>query len=150
MGTIERYFEEYVVGEKVRGLSRTIEQSDVNAFAGLTMDMHPAHIDEVFAAHAFGKRLAHGMLTFSLVTGLTCEYNLRAFSYGYDKARFLRPVYAGDTVTGIAEVIALEPRPAKPHGLVRKRYDGLNQAGELVFSCVHVLAVEQKGAAGDA
>ncbi|QKJ88651.1 MaoC family dehydratase [Paramixta manurensis] len=143
----ERYFEDYQLGEREPERRRTLDQADISQFAGLTLDFHPAHIDSTYADPRYGGRLVHGMLTFSLVTGLNVEYNLLAISYGYEKVRFPNPLRAGDTLIASAEVVALTPH-RKPHiGLVTKQYTGKNQHGEVVFSCQHILAVERRGAA---
>jgi len=141
---IERYFEEYVIGEREPDRRRTVDQSDVNQFAGLTLDFHPAHVDRTYADSRYGGRLVHGMLTFALVTGLNVEYNLKAISYGYEKVRFPAPVRAGDTLVACAEVIDLQPHRKPEIGLVTKKYTGLNQDGVVVFSCHHILAVDRK------
>lgn len=142
LGVVNRTFEGYEIGERFESLGRTIDQSDINAFAGLTLDLHPAHLDAVFAEPRYGGRLAHGMLTFSLVTGLTVEYNLRAISYGYDQVRFPGPVRAGDTLRASSEV--LEKRDAKKPelGLVVKQYTGV-VGDAVVFVCRHTLAVDR-------
>jgi acyl dehydratase len=142
--SVERYFEDYTLGERDEGRRRTIDQADINLFAGLTLDFHPAHIDDTYALPRYGGRLVHGMLTFSLVTGLTVEYNLKAISYGYEKVRFPAPVRAGDTVIAEAEVIELAPHRKPGIGLVTKRYTGRNQDGAVVFSCHHILAVDRR------
>ncbi len=144
---IEKYFEDYALHERDIERRRTIDQSDINQFAGLTLDFHPAHVDRVYADERYGGRLAHGMLTFSLVTGLNVEYNMLAISYGYEKVRFPKPVFAGDTVTAQTEVIGLEPHRKPTIGLVTKKYTGVNQRGEVVFSCLHTLAVDRRIAA---
>lgn len=141
--TLERYFEDYALGEREPERRRTVDQSDINQFAGLTLDFHPAHIDRTYADERYGGRLVHGMLTFSLVTGLNVEYNLRAISYGYEKVRFPNPVRAGDTVIAQSEVVELKPHRRPDIGLVTKRYTGINQRGETVFSCLHTLAVDR-------
>jgi acyl dehydratase len=144
--TVERYFEDYEVGQQEPERRRTVDQADINQFAGLTLDFHPAHIDATYAEPLFGGRLVHGMLTFSLVTGLNVEYNLRAISYGYEKVRFPAPVRAGDTIIARAEVVEVA-RAKRPHlGLVTKRYTATNQDGTVVFSCLHVLAVDRRNA----
>lgn len=140
--TVERYFEDYVVGEQDVERRRTVDQADINQFAGLTLDFHPAHIDETYAAPRYGGRLVHGMLTFSLVTGLNVEYNLRAISYGYDQVRFPGAVHAGDTIIARSEVVELKPHRRGTIGLVVKRYTATNQNGDVVFSCLHTLAVD--------
>ncbi|MGW3809293.1 MaoC family dehydratase [Micromonospora sp. NPDC005113] len=142
LAVVDRLFGAYEVGERFTSMGRTIDQSDVNAFAGLTLDLHPAHLDAEFADPRYGGRLAHGMLTFSVVTGLLVEYNLRAISYGYDKVRFPGPVRSGDTVRATSEVVELRDAKSPIHGLVVKQY--LGYVGDAtVFSCLHILAVER-------
>jgi acyl dehydratase len=141
---VERYFEDYALGEQDIERRRTLDQADVNQFAGLTLDFHPAHIDQTYAEPRYGARLVHGMLTFALVTGLNVEYNLRAMSYGYDKVRFPAPLFAGDTLVARSEVVELRPHRKPEIGLVVKLYTGLNQDGKTVFSCHHILAVDRK------
>lgn len=142
--TVDRCFEDYQLGERDQERRRTVDQADVNQFAGLTLDFHPAHIDSTYADPRYGGRLVHGMLTFSLVTGLNVEYNLRAISYGYDKVRFPAAVRAGDTVTARTEVVELRAHKNPKIGLVVKQYTGINQHGEVVFSCLHTLAVDRR------
>jgi acyl dehydratase len=143
----ERHYEDYAVGEATKTPRKTIDQADVSAFAGLTWDFHPAHTDEVFAAERYGGRIAHGMLTFSVVTGLTVEYNLLAISYGYEQVRFPNPVRPGDTVGATAEVVELRDHRKPEIGLVVKAYTGTNQSGDVVFACRHLLAVDRRPAA---
>ncbi|WP_249019152.1 MaoC/PaaZ C-terminal domain-containing protein [Conexibacter sp. S30A1] len=141
----ERYFEDYSVGERFAGPRKTVDQADVSAFAGLTWDFHPAHTDESFATERYGGRIAHGMLTFSIVTGLTVEYNLLAISYGYEKVRFPHPVRPGDTIAAAAEVKAKREHRRPDIGLVVKHYTGTNQDDAIVFVCEHILAVQRRG-----
>lgn len=145
--TVERYFEDYEVGERDVERRRTVDQADINLFAGLTLDFHPAHIDRTFADARYGGRLVHGVLTFALVTGLNVEYNMRAISYGYEKMRFPGPLRAGDTLVARAEVVDLKPHRKPEIGLVTKQYTGLNQDGATVFSCLHILAVDRRSVA---
>jgi acyl dehydratase len=145
--TVERFFEDYEIGERDVERRRTIDQADINLFAGLTLDFHPAHIDRTFADARYGGRLVHGVLTFALVTGLNVEYNMRAISYGYEKMRFPGPLRAGDTLVARAEVVDLKPHRKPEIGLVTKQYTGLNQDGATVFSCLHILAVDRRSVA---
>lgn len=142
--TVERYFEDYALGEQEGERRRTVDQGDISQFAGLTLDFHPAHTDATYADPRYGGRLVHGMLTFALVTGLNVEYNLRAISYGYEKVRFPAPVRAGDTIIARSEVIELTPHKRPEIGLVTKRYIATNQDGAVVFGCLHVLAVDRR------
>ncbi len=145
--TYDRYFEDYVLGERDEERRRTVDQCDTTLFAGLTLDYHPAHIDESFAKPRYGGRLVHGMLTFSIITGLNVEYNMKGISYGYEKVRFPAPVRAGDTLVARSEVVDLKPHRKPEIGLVTKQYTGLNQDGVTVFSCLHILAVDRRSAA---
>ncbi|GAA2179736.1 MaoC/PaaZ C-terminal domain-containing protein [Brooklawnia cerclae] len=140
-----RYFEDFEVGERVECGSRTIGEAEVAAFAGLTQDFHPAHMDVVFATKEFGGRLVHGALTFSVVVGLTVEYNPLAFAYGYDRIRFPNAMKCGDTITAVSEVVSTRIHEKSGRGLVVKRYTGTNQEGLTVLSCEHTLAVARRG-----
>ncbi len=139
---VTRSFEQYTLGETFSSMGRTIDQGDISLFAGLTLDLHPAHISEEFAKPRYGGRIAHGMLTFSLVTGLTVEYNLLAISYGYDRVRFPNPVHAGDTLHATSEVIDLSDAKRPELGLVTKQYTG-TVGDTVVFVCRHTLAIER-------
>lgn len=144
---IDRHFEDYVHGETDGPRSRTIDQGDISQFAGLTLDFHPAHTDAEFAARRYDGRIAHGVLTFALVTGLCVEYNMLAISYGYERLRFPAPVRPGDTVYATSEVVDLAEHRRPDIGLVTKQYTGRNQRDEVVMSCRHILAVDRRGAA---
>lgn len=139
---VERAFGEYKVGESYTSMGRTVDQGDITLFAGLTLDMHPAHISNEYAEPRFGGRIAHGMLTFSIVTGLLVEYNLKGISYGYDRVRFPDAVHAGDTLTATSEVIELRDAKSPAHGLVVKQYRG-TVGQKTVFVCLHTLAIER-------
>ncbi|MEU4841221.1 MaoC family dehydratase [Nocardia testacea] len=142
-GFRDRYFEEYVLGETANGGTRVIETADIARFADLTGDHHPAHTDPGYAEPKFGSVIAHGVLTFGVVVGLTVEYNGRAVAYGYDRIRFPRPVLPGDTVRATAEVVDLAEHRNPGIGLVTKQYTGVNQRGDTVLVCKHVLAVDR-------
>ncbi|WP_280425832.1 MaoC family dehydratase [Nocardia carnea] len=139
----DRYFEEYTIGETGTGGTRVIAAADIARFADLTGDHHPAHTDPGFAEPRFGNVIAHGVLTFGVVVGLTVEYNGRAVAYGYDRIRFPRPVLPGDTVRATSEVVDLAEHRNPRIGLVTKQYTGVNQRGDTVLVCKHVLAVDR-------
>lgn len=143
-----RYFGAYQVGERFTSMGRTLDQGDITLFAGLTMDYHPAHVDAVFAEANYGGRIAHGMLTFAVVTGLTVEYNLEAISYGYDRVRFPTPVKAGQTLTATSEVVQLRDAKNPEYGLVVKHYEGATEGGAVAFVCEHTLAVRRTETVG--
>ncbi|GAA1942578.1 MaoC family dehydratase [Nocardioides hwasunensis] len=139
----DRWFDEYAVGQAEPGGSAVVGADDIADFARISHDDHPAHTDPGFAEPRFGGLLAHGVLTFSVVVGLTMEPNRRAVAYGYDRIRFPGPVLAGDTITATSEVVEVAAHPRNPAiGLVTKAYTGTNQDGRTVVVCRHVLAVD--------
>jgi len=108
----KHYLEDYAVGETLISPARTITESDVVTFAGLTGDWHPLHTDATYAAQsAFGQRIVHGMLTFAVGSTLVLRlgpyvYIPKSFIafYGIDNVRFTRPVMLGDTIRSINRV----------------------------------------------
>lgn len=103
-----RTIHEMAVGQRAR-FSKTISEHDVYAFAGITGDFNPVHIDQVAAeASPFGGRIAHGMLTASLIsTVLGMHLPGPGAIYMSQSLRFLKPVFIGDTVTAEVEVAEL-------------------------------------------
>lgn len=86
--------------------TKTISEADVYAFAGITGDFNPVHVDQVAAeASMFGGRIAHGMLTAALIsTVIGMKLPGPGCIYMSQSLRFTAPVRFGDTVTAVAEV----------------------------------------------
>ena len=146
----DRYFEDYEIGEERTTLGRTITETDIVLHAGQTGDFFPHHMDaEWCATQPFGQRVAHGTLIFSIAVGMTAtEINQRAFSYGYDRLRFVKPVFIGDTLT-VRVTIAEKRDHKKPeYGFVVERLEATNQRGETVLACDHLLLAERREVAG--
>src|SRR5580700_8978709 len=97
------YFEDYTIDEVRTSRGRTITESDVVNFAGLSGDFVELHMNEEYARNGpFGRRIAHGALIFSISTGLMVnlpgEQEAIIAFYGVDKLRFIAPVFIGDTI----------------------------------------------------
>lgn len=127
------------IGEKV-GFSRTITESDVYLFAGLTRDHADIHVNEEYARQTpYGRRLVHGAYLIGLMSGASAimDERIRAtnVSYGYDKVRFRRPVFIGDTVRIEAEVAELRPERRE---IILKETCATHD-GELAAIAYHVL-----------
>jgi acyl dehydratase len=140
-----RYFEDYVVGEQRETAGRTITETDFVVHAGHTGDFFPHHMDAEFMKNSpFGQRIAHGTMTFAIGIGLTAsEINPRAFTYGYERLRFPRPVFIGDTIRTRLTVSAKESDPKRrDHGRVVESCQVINQRGEVVLACEHILLVK--------
>lgn len=122
-------FEDLNVGDRVT-FTKTISETDLYLFAGITGDFYPLHVDAEYAKHSrFGERVVHGMLVGSLlstVNGLLLGIG-GGISLG-QTLRFRRPVKIGDTITAEAEILEKLPETRR----LRFRTVCRNQRGEIV------------------
>ena len=138
-------YEEFEIGKKVRSIRRTISEGESMLFNSLVMDMHPYVGDEIFAREEgiFNKRLVAGAMVFSYGLGLMANNNIHTFSYGYDKLRFIKPVFIGDTIYTVRT--HLEKRPKyKEMGLIRVSYEIFKNNGEVALYCKHLQTVKYR------
>ncbi|WP_420410081.1 MaoC/PaaZ C-terminal domain-containing protein [Hoeflea sp.] len=143
------YFEDYEIGSERVTYGRTITETDFVVHAGHTGDFFPHHMDaEFMKTQPFGQRIAHGTMVFSIGVGLTASMiNPVAFSYGYDRLRFVRPVFIGDTIHTRTTIAAKEDDPKRAEmGRVFERTEVINQNGEVVLVADHIYIVERKPA----
>ena len=141
------YFEDYELGHVRTTTGRTITETDFVVHAGHTGDFFPHHMDAEFAKTTpFGQRIAHGTMVFSIGVGLTATLiNPVAFSYGYDRLRFIKPVFIGDTIHTRVTIAAKDDDPKRPEvGRVVERCEVINQRGEVVLAADHILIVERR------
>jgi 3-hydroxybutyryl-CoA dehydratase len=105
---IGKTIEELKVGDTAR-FSKTVSESDVYLFAGVTGDLNPAHVNEDYAKDTFFKtRIAHGMLSASFIsTVIGTMLPGPGTVYMRQEVSFLAPVKFGDTVTAIVEVVEI-------------------------------------------
>ena len=142
-----RYFEEYAIGDGRRTSGRTITETDFVVHAGHTGDFFPHHMDaEFMKTQPFGQRIAHGTMVFSIGVGLTAGViNPAAFSYGYDRLRFVRPVFIGDPIHTRVTVTGKEEDPKRADaGRVIERTEVVNQNGEVVLAADHIYIVSRR------
>lgn len=147
---VERYFEEYQIGEKTCSTGRTITEADIVLHAGQTGDFFPHHMDAAWCAtQPFKQRIAHGTLIFSVGVGMMASViNPHSMSYGYDRLRFVNPVFIGDTIR-VQSTIAEKRDYKRPgQGLVVERLEVLKQDGSLALVCdhIHIVACRPEGA----
>ena len=141
------YFEDYEIGSQRVTYGRTITETDFVVHAGHTGDFFPHHMDaEFMKTQGFGQRIAHGTMVFSIGVGLTASViNPVAFSYGYDRLRFVKPVFIGDTIHTRTTIAAKEDDPKrKDMGRVFERTEVVNQHGDVVLAADHIYIVERK------
>lgn len=141
----DRYFEDVEEGETyVVEDIRTITEADVVNFAGLSGDFHPLHMSVVTGEESdFDERIAHGNLVFSIAEALIADMNPKAFSYGYDTLRFIKPVPIGTTITVRREVIETEEYNDSLGRIVYK-YEVENEDGETVLACEHITLCQRR------
>lgn len=147
-----QFYEEYEVGYVRETLGRTITEADIVLHAGQTGDFYPHHMDaEWCATQPFKQRIAHGTLIFSVGVGMSAgEINPEAMSYGYDRLRFIRPVYIGDTIRVRITVKEKRDHPKRPaQGIVNELVEVFNQRDEVVLACEHLLLVNKKNSGSD-
>lgn len=128
------------VGESVE-FSKTISETDLALFCGITGDFDPIHVNEVYARKTmFGRRIAHGGLVMGLLSTTASMMSRRSIergtrgipvSIGYDKIRFIAPVFINDTLTAryTIEVIDLQNNRSRSKVEVVKANDELCLTG---------------------
>lgn len=137
------FYEDFEVGHKIRSLRRTISEGESMQFNALVTDLHPYVADEIFATSEgqFGRRLVAGAFVFSAGLGLVATNCVNAFSYGYDRLRFIKPTFIGDTIYTIRTNLEKRPKYAEL-GLIRASYEVFKGEGELVLYCEHLQTVK--------
>ena len=124
---------------------KTVGESDVYLFAGITGDFSPNHVDEeAMRGTRFGGRIAHGaMMVGYMSTGSTLAAQAghdtgfgTPASVGYDRVRFTAPVMIGDTVEVAYTLIAYDPERRR----TRAKVEITNQRGETVAVAEHIMA----------
>src|SRR5215210_909079 len=144
----KKYFEEFELNSLRETTGRTITETDIVIHAGQTGDFFPHHMDEEWCkTQPFKKRIAHGTLIFSIAVGKTADIiNDVAMTYGYERLRFIKPVFIGDTIK-VRVTIKDKKEHKKPgFGLITELVEAINQHNELVMLCEHILLCQKKDA----
>jgi 3-hydroxybutyryl-CoA dehydratase len=143
------FLDDFKVGMSFETPSRTVTEADVVNFAALSGDYNPLHTDEEFAKKGrFGRRIAHGVLTLAIMTGLWDRIGIVSGSveafYGIDNLKFTRPVFFGDTLR--ATVMVVDKKEREDSGMVTLSNSVVNQRGEEVLQCTAKLIVRRRPA----
>lgn len=133
-----KYFDDFEVGEESITAGRTITETDIVNFAGITGDWNEIHTNKEFAERGpFKQRIAHGALVFSIATGLSVRLGQTADTviafYGLDRLRFVKPTFIGDTVHVRQKVTEMSERD-EHSGIVTMLNEVINQREEVVIS----------------
>jgi acyl dehydratase len=132
------------VGDQAE-FSKTVTETDLALFAAVSGDFDPIHVDEAYARTTpFGRRIAHGGLSLALLSTVAAQISRRArdrgsrgtsVSLGYDRIRFLAPVFVGDTLTARYTVLELDPATQRS----RSKVEVLKANGELAVAGEHLM-----------
>lgn len=132
------YLEDLTAGQLFVSAARTVTESDVVAFAGLSGDFNVIHTDAEFArSSVYGKRVVYGLLSMSIATGLLDRLGIFSGSaiamLGIADWRFTAPVFIGDTIHLELTILAVRPSQSRPdRGVVERRFELVNQHGTVV------------------
>ncbi len=138
------YYEDINEGQVWTSPARTVTETDVIAFAQMTGDFNPLHVDQHFAAESiYGRPIAHGLLGLSWAAGLSSQSpNMRTVAFV--KVRdwtFLQPIFFGDTVHVRTSVVS-KSRGGRRSGRVIWRRELMNQRGEVTQEGIFETLVE--------
>ncbi len=129
-------FSEFEVDQSFTSQGRTVTEACVMAFAGISGDFNPLHVDATFAAKTpFGKRVAHGMLGASISTGLAQTLGIfegTTLALMEQTFQYKGPIFFGDTIRLTLTVMKTKPSSKGGKGVVTFRSDILNQDDAVV------------------
>jgi acyl dehydratase len=143
-----RYYEELQVGDRYDSPRRTVTEADIGAFAGLTGDFNPLHMDAVFAAeNDFKGRITHGPMIVGMAFGLASRDLFDGAILGLLEISwtFLKAVRPGDTIAVTVGVREKSPTRKPDRGVVTFQLDVRNQHGEDTQRGVAKMLVRMKG-----
>lgn len=142
---LNKPFEQFEVGETWTSRGRTITESDIVNFSGVSGDFFPLHTDSEYAKNTiFKQRIAHGLLVLSIGTGLL-EMSPKAVVafYGIEKLRFLKPTFIGDTIHLELKVTGLKDK-GNGTGVVTFQQEIIKQTGETVVTAEYKFLINKK------
>jgi len=132
------YFEEFEVGQKITTVGRTVTESDIVTFAGLSGDFNQIHTDvEYSRATTYGQRVAHGLLGISIASGLAMRTGILEdtviFFREINNWKFVKSIFIGDTIHVEMEIAETKALPRIGGGSVVITLDVKKQSGETVM-----------------
>jgi 3-hydroxybutyryl-CoA dehydratase len=145
-----RFYEEFSIGDKVTTAGRTITETDVVNFAGLSGDYNQIHTDAHYAAqYDFGQRIAHGLLVQSIASGLAVQTGFiegTVMAFRELDCKFSLPTFIGDTIHVELEIVETKPLRRLGGGSITMKYNVVNQDGKAVQRGSWVMLVKSQEA----
>jgi len=145
------YWEEWEVGKSFETAARTVTETDVVNFAGISGDYNPLHINEEYCKKTqFGTRIAHGPLVYAIAAGLLFQLHLYddtliAF-LGFESLKFTKPVKIGDTIHAKVTVTEVTETSKPDRGVMKRQLQVINQHGEVVQDGIQAFLMKRKPA----
>ena len=145
------YWEEWEVGKSFETAARTVTETDVVNFAGISGDYNPLHINEEYCKTTqFGTRIAHGPLVYAIAAGLLFQLHLYddtliAF-LGFESLKFTKPVKIGDTIYAKVTVTEVTETSKPDRGVMKRPLQVINQHGEIVQDGIQAFLMKRKPA----
>jgi len=132
-----KYLEDLHAGDTFTSAARTITESDLTAFAGLSGDFNPIHTDVEFAKETpYGQRVVYGLLGLSMLTGLLDRTGLFSGSaiamLGIRDWTFTAPLFIGDTIRFRLTIVDVRRARSGDRGVVQRHFELMNQRDEVV------------------
>jgi acyl dehydratase len=146
-GPEHKYYEDVETGQRWQSPEREVTQADIQAFAELTGDFNPMHVNAEYAATTpFGRTIAHGLLTLGRASGMSIDYPpMRTMAIvELRSVKFLAPVFPGDRLHVRTTVMSKERRGRGKRGLITWMREAVNQDGKVVQEGVSVTLVEAR------
>ena len=143
------YWEQWDVGAEFESPARTVTEADIVAFAGLSGDYNPLHVNEEYCkTTVFGGRIAHGPLVYAIAAGLLFQLHLYddtliAF-LGFENLKFTKPVKPGDTIRARIKVLEKRESSNADRGVMKRQLQVLNQRGEVVQEGIQAFLLKRK------
>jgi acyl dehydratase len=150
------YYEEFEIGTVfAHALRHTITQADNVAFATMTHNPSPLHLDaEYMKSSEYGRPIVNSCLTLSLMVGISVgdtTAGTAVANLGWDEVRFPAPVFPDDTLHFETEVTAMRESKSRPNaGIVTFTHRGFNQRDELIASCKRFALMMKRPGGSDA
>jgi len=145
------YWEEWEIGAEFESPARTVTETDIVMFAGLSGDYNPLHVNEEYCKTTiFGTRIAHGPLVYAIAAGLLFQLHLYddtliAF-LGFDNLKFTGPVKPGDTIHAKIKVQEKRETSRPDRGVMKRELRVFNQRGEVVQEAIQNFLLKRKPA----
>ena len=145
------YLDDFKVGQSFESGGRTITETDLTFFSMLSGDWNPIHADAPYAKTTrFGQRIVHGTLGIAMCTGMLHELGIFHQSViamlGFREWNFLAPLFVNDTVRLKLSITSVEPGKSGNSGKVGRRFDLINQNGDIVQTGLSdVLVLSRQG-----